>query len=86
MNHRHLCIADSIGVVLPSPSCELQIVRMYYHASSLSDVILVLAKSWIPTAEVKAVVALVLRLRFSRTFGLLHSHLTVNNLFSMRME
>jgi hypothetical protein len=79
MNLRHPCISSTIGVVLRSPLQELQIVREYSSGGSLSEVISTSPEWWTPTAKVKAIVGIVLSLRFAHSFGLLHGHLTGDN-------
>jgi serine/threonine protein kinase len=79
MNLRHPCISSTIGVVLPSPLQELQIVRKYSSDGSLSDIKSASAEWWTPTAKVKAIVGIVLGMRFAHSFGLLHEHLTGDN-------
>jgi serine/threonine protein kinase len=79
MNLRHPCIANAIGVVLPSPLREVKIVRMYCGGCSLVEVISKSPEWWTPTAKAKAVVSLVLGLRFAHSLGLLHGHLTGSN-------
>jgi serine/threonine protein kinase len=83
VNLRHPCIVCPIGFVLPSQSQSqlwgFEIVRLYYWGGSLSEVILISPEWWIPTTQAKAIVGLVLGLRFAHSLGLLHGHLTVNN-------
>jgi serine/threonine protein kinase len=77
MNLRHPCISFTIGVVLRSPLQELQIVRQYLRGGSLSEVILSSSEWWTPTT--KAIVGIVLSMRFAHSFGLLPGHLTGDN-------
>jgi serine/threonine protein kinase len=79
MNLRHPCISSTIGVVLRSPLQELQIVRPYCPGNSLSEVISTSPGWWTRTAKVKAIVGIVLSMRFAHSFGLLHGHLTEDN-------
>jgi serine/threonine protein kinase len=79
MNLRHPCISSMIGVVLPSPLQEQQIVEQYYSGGSLSEVISASPEWWTPTAKVKAIVGIVLSMRFAHSFGILHGHLTVDH-------
>jgi serine/threonine protein kinase len=79
MNLRHPCISSTIGVVLRSPLQELQIIRQYSSGGSLSEVMLTSPEWWTPTAKVKAIVGIVLSMRFAHSYGLLHGHLTANN-------
>jgi serine/threonine protein kinase len=79
LNLRHPCISYPIGVVLRSPLQELQIVRQYSSGGLLSEVISASPEWWTPTAKVKAIVGIVLGLRFAHSFGLLHGHLTGDN-------
>jgi serine/threonine protein kinase len=79
MNLRHPCISSTIGVVLRSPLQELQIVRQYSSGGSRSGVISGSPEWWTPTAKAKAIVGVVLNMRFAHSFGLLHGHLTEGN-------
>jgi serine/threonine protein kinase len=87
VNLRHPCIAGPIGFVLPSQSQSqsqsllqaLKIVRMYVSGDCLSKVILASPKWWTPTAKAKTIVGLVLGLRFAHSLGVVHGHLTGNN-------
>jgi serine/threonine protein kinase len=76
MNLRHPCISSTIGVVVRSPLQELRIIRPYSSGGSLSEVISASPEWWTPTAKVKAIVGIVLSMRFAHSFGLLHGHLT----------
>jgi serine/threonine protein kinase len=79
MNLRHRCISGTVGVILQPPLQNLEIVRMYSVGGSLSEVISASPEWWTPTAKAKAIVGIVLSLRFAHSFGLLHGHLTVDN-------
>jgi serine/threonine protein kinase len=79
MNLRHPCILGIIGVIFRSPMQKLQIIREYSIGNSLSEVISTSPKWWTPTAKVKAIVGIVLSMRFAHSFGLLHGHLTGDN-------
>jgi serine/threonine protein kinase len=79
MNLRHPCISGTIGIVLRSRFHELQIVREYSSGDSLSEVLSTSPEWWTPTAKAKAVVGIVLSMRFAHSFGLLHGHLTGDN-------
>jgi hypothetical protein len=79
MNLRHPCISSTIGVVFPSPLQKLEGVRLYSAGDSLSEVISASPEWWTSTAKVKAIVGIVLSLRFAHSFGLLHGHLTGDN-------
>jgi serine/threonine protein kinase len=79
MNLRHRCISGTIGVILQSPLQNLEIVRMYSVGGSLSEVISASPEWWTPTAKAKAIVGVVLSMRFAHSYGLLHGHLTANN-------
>jgi hypothetical protein len=81
MNLRHPCIAGVIGVVLSSPLRSFQIVGVHIGGDSLSEVVLKSPEWWTPTAKAKAVVGLVLGLRFAHSVGLHHGHLTGDNVF-----
>jgi serine/threonine protein kinase len=74
-----------MGLVLRSQSqsqwCGFQIVCLYCSGGSLSEFISFSLEWRIPTAHAKAIVGLVLCVRFSHSLGLLHGDLTVNNVF-----
>jgi serine/threonine protein kinase len=53
---------------------------MYCGGRSLSEVIASSPEGWTPTAKAATVVSLVLGLRFAHSLGLLHGHLTWNNI------
>jgi hypothetical protein len=80
MTFRHPCIAGVIGVDLQLPSRELKIVEMSRRGSSLLQVVSSSPEWWTPTAKAKAVVGLVLGLRFAHSFGQVHGHLTENDI------
>jgi hypothetical protein len=77
MNLRHPCISYTIGVVLPPRLIELQIVRQY-SCGSLSDVISASPAWWTPMAKTKAIVGIVLSMRFAHSFGFLQGHLALD--------
>jgi hypothetical protein len=79
MNLRYPCISSAIGVVLPSRLRELQIIRQYFGGVSMSEVLSASPEWWTPTAKAKAIVGIVLSMRFAHSFGLLHGHLTLDN-------
>jgi hypothetical protein len=79
MNLRHPCIAGAVGVVVEPLLRGLRIVRTFSNGGSLSEVISAPPEWWTPTAKTKAVVGLALGLRFVHRFGLVHGHLTCNN-------
>jgi tRNA A-37 threonylcarbamoyl transferase component Bud32 len=85
MNLRHSCIVCPIGFFLPSQSQSqlwgFEIVSLYYWGGSLSEAISVSPELWTPTAQAKTIVVFVLGLRFAYSLGLLHGHLTMNNVF-----
>jgi hypothetical protein len=81
MNLRHPCIAGVIGVALSSPLKGLKIVRMHIDGYSLSTVVLTSPEWWTPTAKAKAVVGVLLGLRFAHSLGVFHGHLTGKNIF-----
>jgi serine/threonine protein kinase len=72
MNLRHPWISSTIGVVLRSRLQELQIIGQYSSGGSLSEVISASPEWWTRTAKVKAIVGIVLSMRFAHNFGLLH--------------
>jgi serine/threonine protein kinase len=79
MNLRHRCISGTIGYILQSPLQNLEIVRMYSVGGSLSEVISAPPEWWTPTAKAKAIVGIVLSMRYAHSHRLLHGHLTANN-------
>jgi serine/threonine protein kinase len=83
INLRHPCIVAPIGFVFPIESGsrrELKIVRMYMEGCSLFEVVSVNPIWWTSTVKAKAVAGIVLGLRFAHRFGLIHDHLTGNNI------
>jgi hypothetical protein len=52
---------------------------LYCWRGSLSEIISVSPEWWTPTAQPKAIVGFVLGLRFAHSLGMLHGHLTVDN-------
>jgi hypothetical protein len=81
LNLRHPCISSTIGVVLPWSLQELHIVREYSSGCLLSEVLLRSPEWWTPTAKGKAIVGIVLSMRFAHSFGLLHGDLTEDSIF-----
>jgi serine/threonine protein kinase len=84
INLRHLCIAAPIGFVFGIESSsrqELKIVRMYLEGCSLSEVVSVNPLWLTSTVKAKAVAGIVLGLRFAHSLGLVHGHLTGNNIY-----
>jgi hypothetical protein len=81
MNLRHPCLSGIIGVVLPSQLNTFEIVGMHFDANSLPTIISTSPLWWTATAKVKAIAGLVLGLRFAHSFGILHGHLTGNDIF-----
>jgi serine/threonine protein kinase len=79
MNLRHPCILGIIGVIFASPLHKQQIIRENSVGKSLSEVISRSPEWWTPTAKAKAIVGIVLGMRFAHNFGLLHGHLTGDN-------
>jgi serine/threonine protein kinase len=79
MNLRHRCISGTIGVNFWPSLQELRIVRKYSVGVSLSEVNSGSPEWWTPTAKAKAIVGVVLSMRFAHSFGLLHGHLTSDN-------
>jgi serine/threonine protein kinase len=79
MNLRHRCISGTIGVIFHLPLQSLEIVRKYSVGGSLSEVISGSPDWWTPTAKAKAIVGIVLSMRFAHSYGLVHGHFTANN-------
>jgi serine/threonine protein kinase len=83
INLVHPCISAPIGFVIRNESRsreELKIVRMYLEGFSLLEVVSVNPLWWTSTVKAKAVAGLVLGLRFAHSLGLVHGHLTMNNI------
>jgi serine/threonine protein kinase len=83
LNLCHPCILTPIGFIFGSESSvsgELQIVRLYAEGGSLSEVISKNPSWWTATEKAKAVAGIVLSLRFAYSLGLIHGHLTSNNI------
>jgi serine/threonine protein kinase len=83
LNMCHPCIAAPIGFVLPdelSESRELKIVRLYVEGISLSEMISMNPVWWTATAKAKAVIGIVLGLRYAHSLGLIHGHLNSRNI------
>jgi serine/threonine protein kinase len=83
INLHHPCIAAPIGFVLPIESGnrqELKIIRLYSDCCSLSEVLLIRPVWWTSTIKAKVIVGIVLGLRYAHSLGLLHGHLTANNI------
>jgi serine/threonine protein kinase len=83
INLVHPCISAPIGFVLPIVSDsrqELKIVRMYLEGCSLSEVVSVNPVWWTSTVKTKAIAGIVVGLRFAHSLGLVHGHLTGNNI------
>jgi hypothetical protein len=80
LNLRHPCIGSVIGVVLPTGLRVLKLVEVSESGYSLFEVVSSSPEWWTPTAKAKAIVGLVMGLRFVHSFGLLHGNLTMNNI------
>jgi serine/threonine protein kinase len=76
-NLRHPLIAEQIGFALAEG--KLKIWRLHAAGGSLAEVVSSNPAWWTPTAKAKAVVGIVLALRFSHGFGLLHGCLNSGN-------
>jgi serine/threonine protein kinase len=80
---RHPCIAGPIGFIFPIESeirQELKIVRLYFEGFSLRKVISDCPVWWTSTMKAKVIVGIVLGLLFAHSFGLIHGHLTSDNI------
>jgi serine/threonine protein kinase len=80
INLCHPCITALNGFVFAPGSLELKVLRMSSESESLTEVIGTSPVRWTPTAKAKAVAGLVLGLRFAHSLGLIHGHLTTNNI------
>jgi serine/threonine protein kinase len=83
MNLRHPCIAGVIGLVHSSALQVLKIIRQHIEGSSVSKVVLRSPEWWTATAKAKAkaIVGVLLGLRFAHRLGLVHGHMTTENVF-----
>jgi serine/threonine protein kinase len=80
---RHRCIGAPIGFVFPIESGsqrKMKIVRLYLEGCSLLGAVSVHPMWWTSTLRAKAVAGIVLGLRFAHSLGLVHGHLTRNNI------
>jgi hypothetical protein len=80
INLSHPCIIAPIWFTVPIGSPELKLWQLYSKSPSLAEVLSDNPAWWTPTAKAKAVVGLVLGLRFAHSFGLIHGHLTTKNI------
>jgi serine/threonine protein kinase len=83
INLRHPCIVEPIGFVFPiasDNSQKLKMIRLYCEGRSLAEVLSVRPEWFTSTVKAKVVVSIVLALRFAHSFGLIHGHLTPNNI------
>jgi serine/threonine protein kinase len=83
INLHHPCIAAPIGFVFPIESGsrhELKTVRLYLEGCSLLEVVSVNPLWWTSTVKAKTIAGIVLGLRFAHSLGLVHGHLTTNNI------
>jgi hypothetical protein len=80
INLCHSCIASPIGFVFAVGSRELKVLGIRSESESLGMVLKMSPVWWTPTAKAKAVVGLVLGLRFAHSLGLIHGHLTTNTI------
>jgi serine/threonine protein kinase len=83
INLHHPCIAAPIAFVFPIESGrrhELKIVQLYLEGYSLRNVLSVNPLWWTSTVKAKTVAGIVLGLRFAHSLGLVHGHLTTNNI------
>jgi serine/threonine protein kinase len=83
LNLSHPCILSPIGFIIGRESRmseDFKIVRLYVEEKSLSEVISVNPVWWTSTAKAKAVVGIVLGLRFCHSLGFIHGHLNSKNI------
>jgi hypothetical protein len=73
----HLSIADLFGFLFAAGLMELKISQLY----ALQNVIVANPVLYLPIAKMRAVVTLVLGLRFMQSLGLIHSHFTSHTVF-----
>jgi serine/threonine protein kinase len=80
INLCHPCIAAPIGFIFGSGSQELKVIGLYSADFSLGGIERENPGWCTPTAKAKAVAGRVLGLRFAHSLGLIHGHLTTNNI------
>jgi serine/threonine protein kinase len=83
INLRHPCIIPPIGFDFRAESGssrELKIMRLHVELDSLAEVISESPRWWTATEKAKAVVGIVLGLRFMHSLGLVHDHLNSSNI------
>jgi serine/threonine protein kinase len=83
INFRHPCVTPPIGFVFPTESGsqqELKMIRLYLEGCSLLEVVSVNPIWWTSTVKAKVIAGIVLCLRFAHSLGLVHGHLTKNNI------
>jgi serine/threonine protein kinase len=83
INLRHPCIASPIGFIFPIESGQheaLKIVQFYSECCSLAEVLSVRPSWWTSTMKAKVIAGIVLGLRFAHSLGLVHGHLSGNNI------
>jgi hypothetical protein len=79
----HPSIAALIGFVLPierGSQQEFKILRLYLEGCSLAEVVSANPVWWTSTVKAKVVAGIVVGLRFAHSLGLVHGHLTGNNI------
>jgi hypothetical protein len=69
-----------IGVILPTGARVLKLVEVSVNGNSLFEVVSSSPEWWTPTAKAKAIVDLVMGLKFVHSFGLLYGNLRMNNI------
>jgi hypothetical protein len=82
VNLQHFCIISPLGFVFPVNSVEsqeLKIVRLHSENNSLAEVLSISPMWWTSTVKAKAIVGIVIGLRFAHSFGLLHGNLNSKN-------
>jgi serine/threonine protein kinase len=83
INLRHPCISAPIGFVFEIESGnleDLKIFRLYFEGCSLSEVLSLNPHWFTSTVKAKAIAGIILGLRFAHSLGMLHCHLTPNNI------
>jgi serine/threonine protein kinase len=77
---KHPFIAPLCGIVFPTDSANLMIAAPYYENGSLKDVLANPPSWWTPTAKSKAIVGIVLGMRFAHSLCCAHGSLKPSNI------
>jgi serine/threonine protein kinase len=80
INLCYSCIAAPIGFVFGSEWLEMNVFGLSSESEWLFEIIRANPMWETPTAKAKAIAGLVLGFRFTHSLGLIHGHLTTNNI------